>query len=59
MKIELSDSEIQVLTRLKQLYYAGMYRELYEKSNTEFPCDKYCEDFMKTTIEDLVSKINS
>ena len=59
MKIELSENEMVVLNRIHQLYYDGMYHDLYENHGTEFPCDKYCEEFMKTSIEDIVSKINN
>ncbi len=58
MNIEITENEAIVLNRIKQIYYDGMYHDLYEKNGTEFPCDKYCENFMKTSIEDIVIKIN-
>jgi len=56
--IEITENEAVVLNRLKQIYYEGMYGDLYKKHGTEFPCDKYCENFMKTCIDDIVNKIN-
>ncbi len=57
MKIEITEDEARALKRLQELYYDQMYRDLYEKSGSEFPCDKYCENFMKSSIEDIVVKI--
>ena len=41
MKIEITENEAVALNRLNQIYYQGMYHDLYEKHGTEFPCDKY------------------
>ena len=59
MKIELTENEMVVIKRLQQAYHDGMYRDIYKKHGTDYPCDKYCEAFMKTTIEGLNAKIDA
>ena len=58
MIIELNEDEMVTITRLYQIYYEGMYHDLYEKHGTAFPCDKYCEEYMKSNIESIVMKLN-
>ncbi len=57
MKIEITEDEQVVLTRLYQVYYKDMYKNMMDGSNMKVPCDMHCENFMKTTIENLVMKI--
>jgi len=59
MTIELNENEQVVLTRLYQIYHPGMYRNLYAQHGTDYPCDKYCEEFMRSTIENLVMKMKA
>ncbi len=55
--MQITENDFRILKRIQQLYYDGMYGDLYKKQGTEFPCDKYCENFMKSGIDDLVEKI--
>ena len=58
MNINLTENEIKTLKRIHQLYYSGMYRDMYDKNDIDPICDKYRENFMRQSIEDIITKIN-
>ncbi len=61
IKNEITENEQVVLNRIAgfhQSYYKGMYRDLYQKDRSNNTlCDKYCENFMRSTIEGIVRKL--